>query len=184
VPTLALALVACGGGGSDDAGSAADVASGVATVTKMSRKQWDAVPLGTSEDEVIAQFGKPGVATEPGDQQTIHYNRSPGGDAYVTFTFDADSGQLVTKVWDELTRKDVEISGAKWRQVKRGMTAEQVEALLGPPFLRRDQASSFEGAERSVVAAGALQTCLDYRGVTGTVCFDKAGKANYVHPPD
>jgi hypothetical protein len=34
------------------------------------------------------------------------------------------------------------------------------------------------------VAAGALQTCLDYRGVTGTVCFDKAGKANYVHPPD
>lgn len=184
VPAFALALVACGGGDSDDGGTEpGGTGDEAATVTQISRNQWDAVALATSKDEVVAQFGEPVAETEPGDQQTIQYNRSLGGVAYVTFTFDAESGQLVTKAWNDLTRNDVEITDAQWKQVRIGMSAEQVEALLGPPFLRRDQVSSLEGAERTAVAPGALQTCLDYRGITGTVCFDTAGKANYLNPP-
>lgn len=182
----AIVLAGCGGGGDGDTrqGDEADGGGSGVKIAKITKKQWLAVPLGVTEDEVVAKFGEPGKRGQEGEINRFSYWLDPDLESYVGFTFDTETHRLEDKSWTVETSDSRPIRKAQYRQVTNGMTEAQVTKVLGVPWERIDDVSSYTVAERSVAAPGTLQRCFIYTGITATICFDQAGKVNYTYPPN
>ena len=186
---LALGLAACGGGGTGDGGTqqSGEQSSGDGSqvkVTRITKKQWLAVPLGATKEEVVAEFGEPGEEGQAGEIDHIQYTLTPNADVYVGFAFDIETGRLEDKTWTVEPGGDNPIGAALYRRVANGMTEAQVLQVLGVPWSRDDAVSSYTVAERGAVRPGTLQRCFIYTGITATICFDQAGKVHYMYPPN
>jgi hypothetical protein len=176
---VAVGFAACGGGGGTEGSTTSPKGK---TPAKITRAQWESVRLGTPTQRVIGRLGAPAGSATSGKFPTYGYSTTdPDIDA--SFTFEAKTDQLHSKVWSERTQEKNPISLADFRGITTGMTQAQVEKRLGLPTDRTDEISRFALPDNRETP-GLLSHCLHYvwtpnPDYAAAFCFDRAGRLFY-----
>ena len=138
------------------------------------------MPIDATKEQVLGKFGDPQYETEyAGLTDSVNY-ATTSVDTTATFSFDTDSEKLKSKNWSETTGSEVKIDAAGFGKVSNGMTEQRVEKILGLPFQREDEVSTFTVGRFGKAPIGTLPHCIWYGWAhspyAATVCFDRAGK--------